>query len=107
MADMAVAKIMGMDGGGFADAVTAYRVYPGNPAVDPDHQMKRFVGHAAIRSGVTAESPFRAAAAFCKMLCPKPLLPAAPVYGGYYAAPYYVRGRYVAPRRWYRAGYYW
>ncbi len=41
--------------------------------------------HAAtviVRHGVAGESPFRAAGAFCRQLCAKPLLPASPVYGG-------------------------
>ncbi|WP_156157968.1 hypothetical protein [Gordoniibacillus kamchatkensis] len=40
------------------------------------------------RSGAESETPFAAAAALCRMLCDRPLLPAGPVYGGnnwYYA----------------------
>jgi alpha-galactosidase len=33
------------------------------------------------RAGVAGESAFRALGAFCRMLCPAPRLPAAPVYG--------------------------
>ncbi len=42
----------------------------------------------AARAGQEGESAFASASAFCRMLCPKPLLPKRPVYGGnnwYYA----------------------
>lgn len=34
-----------------------------------------------IRKGKAGETPFRAAQAFCKMMCPKPLMPKQPVIG--------------------------
>jgi alpha-galactosidase len=40
------------------------------------------------RKGMSGESPFEAARAFCEMMCPNPLMPDHPVYGGnnwYYA----------------------
>jgi alpha-galactosidase len=46
------------------------------------------VATVVSRQGTTGESAFAAAGAFCKLLCPRPLLPESPVYGGndwYYA----------------------
>ena len=40
------------------------------------------------RRGKQGETPFQAARAFCRLMCPKPLMPAVPIYGGnnwYYA----------------------
>lgn len=34
-----------------------------------------------FRPGVAGESPFTAARKFCRMMCPRPLMPAAPVFG--------------------------
>lgn len=39
------------------------------------------VAQVVFRSGKEGETPFAATRAFCKVMCPKPLLPSKPVYG--------------------------
>ena len=52
------------------------------------HLGERTLRAAEIVTGEWSESPYAAARALCRLMCPSPLLPVAPVYGGndwYYA----------------------
>ncbi len=51
-------------------------------------QRRLHVADVVTRQGVSGETPFEAAQAFCKLMCPRPRLPQHPVYGSnnwYYA----------------------